>query len=144
LTAISAVSSGNAVPAPTVITIPDINVAVTPQNLEGYMLELDNVTISGQPGPLDGSNSPAGAKITDGSGNNMTFYYWPTSYSVANANLTGMAVPTGPVNMTGFVSVYSGTAEFTPMTITSVPEPSVVALLVLAGLGLVFRFRRGV
>ena len=53
----------------------------------------------------------------------MVFYYWPTSYSVANANIANMKIPTGLVNMTGFVSAYGAGAgtnipEFNPISIT--------------------------
>ncbi len=134
VTSIVANSSGNAVPSPTVTTIPAINVPTLPFSVAGYMLELDNVTISGETGNFGITNSPAGAMITDGSGNSMTFYYWPTSYSTANVNLFGKAVPTGPVDMTGFVSVYNGVAEFSPMNITApVPEPSTLVLLAAGG-----------
>ena len=47
----------------------------------------------------------------------MELYYWPTSYSVANANLygtstyqNGSGVSTGLVDMTGFVSRSPGSA----------------------------------
>jgi hypothetical protein len=133
VTSILANSSGNVVPPPTVTTIPAINQSTLPFSIAGYMLELDNVTISGQTGTFGITNSPAGAAITDGSGNSMTFYYWPTSYSTANVNLFGEAVPTGPVDMTGFVSVYGTTAEFSPMTITPVPEPATLVLLAAGG-----------
>ena len=102
-----------------------------PFSVAGYLFELDDVTISGISGTFGTANLTG--TITDGSGNSMTLYYWPTSYSVENANLAGTAIPTGAVNMTGFVSVYSGVAEFTPMTITAVPEPGTLVLLV-AGL----------
>ena len=78
VTSIVANSSGNAVPSPTVTTIPAIDVPTLPFSVAGYMLELDNVTISGETGNFGITNSPAGAMITDGSGNSMTFYYWPT------------------------------------------------------------------
>ena len=95
--------------------------ATEPFTTAGYMLELDNVTIGGISGAFGVANLTG--TITDSGSNSMTLYYWPTSYSVANANLFGQAIPTGPVNMTGFVSVYNSVAEFTPMTVTVVPEP---------------------
>jgi hypothetical protein len=55
---------------------------------------------------------------------------------VANANLDGMAIPTGPVNMTGFVSVYgsgaTADAEFSPISITAAPVPEPGSLVLLA------------
>ena len=135
LTAISAVSSGNAVPPPTPATISEINGTTEPENRAGYYLELDNVQISGISGTFGIANLTG--TITDQGGNSMTLYYWPTSYSVPVANLGGTAIPTGLVNMTGFVSVYTtpgSTGEFTPMTITAaVPEPATLALLAAGG-----------
>jgi hypothetical protein len=145
VTAISATGAA-AVPAPVGTTIPIINVSTLPSSVAGYMLELDGVTISGISGNFDGSNLQG--TITDGSHNSMTLYYWPTSYSVENANLTG-PIPTGRVNMTGFVSVYGtpGTAEFTPMTIGTaapVPEPGTMVLLAsgLAAAAIMFLRRK--
>ena len=42
----------------------------------------------------------------------------------------GTAVPTGPVNITGFVSIF-GTPEFTPVSITPAPEPTVAVTTAL-------------
>ena len=122
IAAISKASSGNAVPAPTVTTIPTINVSTLPlSTIAGHMLELDNVTVGGLSGNFGKANVTG--TLTDGSNNSMTFYYWPTSYSVANANMFGRLIPTIPVSMTGFVSVYTSggvsTAEFSPITITA-------------------------
>jgi len=135
VTAIGAASSGNAVPAPKVTTIPTINQANLPLGVAGYYLELDNVTISGVSGTQVWNNATLGNQaglITDSSNNSMNLYYWPTSYSVASQNLAGLAIPTGLVDMTGFVSVYPGppaNIEFTPLTITPVPEPGTLVLL---------------
>ena len=127
LTALTSDGAAGTVPAPTLTTIPAINVATEPFSTAGYMLELDNVTIGGISGTFGVANLTG--TITDSGSNSMTFYYWPTSYSVANANLFGQAIPTGPVNMTGFVSVYNSVAEFTPITVTAVPEPGALILL---------------
>ena len=126
-TALTSDGTAGTVPGPVLTTIPAINVATEPFSTAGYLLELDNVTIGGISGAFGITNLTG--TITDGSSNSMTFYYWPTSYSVSNANLFGQAIPTSPVNMTGFVSVYNGVAEFTPLTITTVPEPSTLVLL---------------
>jgi len=127
-TTVTKLGISSAVPAPEVVTIPQIDFSTPPQNVAGYMLELDNVKITGagNPGSTFGINdSPGGAKITDQNGNSIQFYYWPTSYSTANANLANMTIPTGLVNMTGFVSVYgnSNVPEFSPITITPSQGP---------------------
>ena len=119
-------------PGPKQTTVSAINTVNPGFGLLGYMLELDNVTIggSGMVGKtFDGTNLTG--TVSDGTGS-MTLYYWPTSYSVANVNFTGKAVPTGPVDITGFVDVFSGTtAEFVPLNMTSVqtPEPGTLVLL---------------
>ena len=106
--------------------------------LAGYYLEIQNVTISGSTGSYQ-STFPSylsniaveSYTISDGT-TNMLFFDWTTSYS-DDAALGGKAVPTGPVNVYGVISVNSGgaNAEFIPFLI--VPEPSA---FVLAGLGL--------
>jgi len=114
----------------------------------GYLWTLDNVTISGAgAGPNFGTgNSPSGAMITDSSNNSMTLFYWPTSYSVANANLANIPIPSGPVDMTGFVSVFTSgstsTPEFSPLTITPVPEPGTLAVFGAGSVLLLMGMRR--
>jgi len=127
-TTVTKVGISATVPPPQVVTIPQIDYSTVPFNVAGYMLTLNNVKITGagNPGSTFGINdSPGGATVTDQSGNSMQFYYWPTSYSSANANLANMAIPTGLVNMTGFVSVYgnSNVPEFSPITITPSQGP---------------------
>ncbi len=54
----------------------------------------------------------------------MTLYYWPTSY---NTSLYGQTIPTGPVNITGFLSVYPGSPnspEFIPISYSSATTPT--------------------
>ena len=136
-------------PATLVATIPQLNVATLPQGIAGHLIELDNVTISG--GGTFSSIFPTYAggnvsyTVTDGSANSMVLYDWVTSYSSAAA-LGGAAVPTGLVDIIGFDSVFTSgstsTAEFTPISITSVPEPSTLALSALGGLALLLKFRR--
>jgi len=142
-----------AAPGPLVTTIPALNVATTPQSLAGHLLELDNVLITGAgaggffPTYAQASIATETFTITDTSLNSMVFFDWVTSYSTAAAfGDMGMAVPTGRVNMIGFVSVNPGTVptpEFTAIAITSVPEPATLALCGLGGLLLAgYRQRR--
>jgi hypothetical protein len=137
-------SAGNPVSA-TLATISQLNVDTLPQSIAGYLIEVNNVTISG--GGAYSSIFPTYAggnvsyTITDGSGN-MTLYDWVTSYSTCAA-FGGTAVPTGPVDILGFDSVYNNAApEFTPIEIISVPEPTALSLCALGGLALLLKFRR--
>lgn len=133
--------TGSTAPA-TVTTISTVlglgNGVTNNLTLAGTYVEIKNVTISGSTGsysstfPAYLSNIAAETyTISDGS-TNMAFFDWTTSYSV-DAAMGGSAVPTGPVNVYGFLSVNPGApnAEFVPLAI--VPEPSA---FVLAGMGL--------
>jgi hypothetical protein len=137
-TAVSLVSSGNAVSAPAVETIAQLNQTTLPENIAGYLFTVDNVTLSGL--TTFGIANQTGS-MSDGT-NSMTFYYWPTSYSAANVNLFGQTPPTGLVDVTGFVSVYpSSPAEFAPISITAVPEPASMGLLLIGGIAALIRRR---
>jgi hypothetical protein len=135
ITAISTQASGGATvtsPVPSTITTlsgggSGMAGYTIPNSVAGRLISLTGVTISGVSGSFGIAN--LSGTITDGSGNSMGFYYWPTSYSAANVNLYGNTVPTGLVNMTGFVSEYPGDVpEFSPITITPdvVPEPMTI------------------
>ena len=117
-----------------------------PLSVAGYLVTLNDVTLSnvtsGTVAASTFTNYSGGnltGTITDTSGNQLTLYYWPTSYSSAAANLYNDVIPTTPVNVTGFVSVYPGSlAEFSPISIvnypsgtplTQAPEPGTLALL---------------
>jgi hypothetical protein len=144
-TSISLISSGHSVPAPGKFAISDLNVATLPSTIAGHLIEVDNVTISGSPAtfPLY-SGGNVSYTMTDSGNNSMILYDWVTSYSTAAA-MGGNPVPTGPVDILGFDSVFTSggvsTAEFTPIQITSVPEPASIALAGL-GLGLLAALRR--
>lgn len=122
-------------PGATVVTIPEINQTSTMANgllnqYSGYYIQLDNVTITGAPAAFP-THATGTYGVTDGV-NSMVLYFWASSYS-STAAYGGTTVPTGEVDMDGFVDFYAGSseAEFVPTTITpvaSVPEPSALNL----------------
>ncbi len=137
-TTIFAVNSvGSPVPPPITATISQMNVPTLPLSLAGHLIELNRVWISGAPATF--GEKEFSATITDSSGNSMALFYSPVGISTSLQNLDGLAIPAGPVNMTGIVSEsLSGNdmiAEFSPLTMSSVPEPP---SLTLAGIGAVF------
>jgi hypothetical protein len=145
-------SSGNPLysASPVSTTIPTINVGtnglgLSASGLSGQMLTLHNVTISGAGASWSGNpNVNVTAQISDQSANSMTLFVWGTSYYDAGAIIgSGGAVPTGLVDMTGFLSDFYNTTlnqitpEFIPLSITQVPEPAATAV---CGLGSVLAF----
>ena len=73
-TAISLVGSGGSVPPPLVRNISQINQSPLPLDLGGYLIRLDDVTITGQGTTFTAADGPLTATITDSSGT-MTFYH---------------------------------------------------------------------
>jgi PEP-CTERM motif len=143
LTSISLQSSGNAVASPAVTTIPTLlGLTQTPTLPLGYgenLVTLDNVSLYTDAAgtiPVSG-NFPTHANlplyVKDGSGNIMEMYDWASSYSVDGA-LGGTTIPTGTVNITGFLAVSGGAVQISPVSITSVPEPTSLALFGVGGL----------
>jgi hypothetical protein len=148
-------SSGNPLytAVPVLTTIPTINVGTNGYGLSlsglgGQLLKLHNVTISGVSNATSGSTSIIGnwafhannqGTVSDQSHNNMVMFLWASSYSACGAIAANSnAIPTGLVDMTGFISDFystvtsSITPEFVPTLITVVPEPATVGL---CGLG---------
>jgi hypothetical protein len=146
LTSLSQVSSGNAVPAPILVTTAALaGITSSSLNYLGHYLELHNVEFSGASG-----NFPTHANgtytVTDLSGNNpLTLFQWASSYSTAGA-LGGTPVPTGPVNIYGIVDIFNGTPEFVPFSITpaaaSTPEPGSAGLILVGGIAAQLLLRR--
>jgi hypothetical protein len=142
-------------PVPKVTSIPVVNVGTNGHGLSlsglgGTLLELDNVMISGAGANWAFHQNVTGT-LTDQSNNHMTMFLWASSYSTCAAIAAGGGpVPTGPVDITGFLSDFYNTAtstltpEFVPISITSVPEPVATTL---CGLGsalawICYRLRR--
>jgi hypothetical protein len=147
ITAISAISAGNPIPSPVAYTIPQMTASgtgVLPGNLSGYLVSLNNVTLYSDAAatiPATGNfatHANVALYAKDASGNIIETYVWESSYSVDGA-MGGKPIPTGTVDMTGFVSQSSTfPPEFTPFSITQVvPEPSVLNLF---GAGSVLAF----
>jgi len=150
LTALSNTSTGNTVPSPLLVTIPQINATASEQpskndGINEYLVTLDNVQIdaNGTSNQATG-NFPTHANgtytLSDGT-NTITMFQWASSYSVDGA-LGGTAIPQGPVDITGFADYFSPSAEFVPVSIISVPEPASLGLLALGGLALLKRRSR--
>jgi len=129
--------------APVLTTIPTINVgtnghALNASGLAGYYVKLNNVMISsnGISGGFFPTHANGNYTITDPANNSMTMFFWASSYSSDGA-MGGSAIPQGLVNMTGFVDDFGNSAEFVPISITAVPEPSALNLY---GIGSVVAF----
>jgi len=142
-TSITLQSSGNTVPAPPIINTASIsantlNGVTTPYSIAGYYCELPNVYISG--GPSVFPNYAGGNTtwtLTDSYGTS-TLYDWVTTYS-ACGNMGGTAVPTGEVDIYGFVDAFN---EMVPFAIVAVPEPTTLALIAVGLVGMLAIRRR--
>ncbi len=122
------VSAGNATYGPTATTINQINGATIPNSLNAKLLTITATIGGGMTGVTFGTGTLTGT-VTDSTGSE-SLYYWPTSYSVANANLDGFVPVAGQeYTITGLASNYGGTEpEFIPLEITpaAVPEPMTI------------------
>lgn len=135
LTSIEKVSSSSVVPSPIPVTTAQL-AGITPTSFDvlGHYLLLQNVKFSGASGNFP-IHSNGTYTVTDLSGQNpLTLFQWASSYSTAGA-LGGTPIPIGPVNIAGIVDLFQGTPEFIPFSVTPVPEPASIGLL-LGGLAL--------
>jgi len=130
--------------SPLILTCNQLNTVAGASNVVdgAFYIELQGVTFSGG-GTFSTvfptyANSAAnvGYTLTDGTGSLFDYDYESSYYACSTYG--GTAVPTGPVNVYGFISVFPSTGlaggglpEFTVTQI--VPEPSA---FVLAGMGL--------
>jgi hypothetical protein len=129
--------SGQTTNAALLCTVSQIDTTTLPLSEAGFLIQLDNVTISNTTTSTVFGTSNLALGVTDSTGTE-TLYYWPTSYSACFTGLGGTAIPTsGTYDITGIASVYGGTSpEFTPISMTpvgSVPEPGTLALLAAGG-----------
>jgi len=110
------------------------------QNLAAYMVEIDNVSVSGQGTLTTFPATNATLYLNDTGGHQLTMYFWYTSYS-CDGMMVGGTIPTYPVNVFGMLTSYpsvSGTIttwqdEIIPTAFVGIPEPS---SFMLAGIGL--------
>jgi hypothetical protein len=144
-------SQHNTAPGAITATIEQMNVPTLPYTIAGYLVDLNNVSINDSgagDNPLPGSGlfgtSNLQLTVTDGT-SSEELYYYPSSYSLANINLSAMQIPIGEqVDMVGIASVYpTGPApEFIPMSITVVPEPLSAGLMAIGSVAMLMRRRR--
>jgi len=155
LTAISAQPTSVAIPAPIPITVAGVagsqsvqgsttlNNKVLANGLSSYIVSLSDVKITAGygttvnpyatvfPNYAQATVATESYTITDTGGNTAEMFDWVTSYSTDDL-FGGTAVPTGLVNMTGFVDSF---AEFVPMTITSANAPDASSTMAMLGIG---------
>jgi hypothetical protein len=121
---------------PTTVTTAQLNDAFT-GTVPADKLFLDetvtlaNVTISSTNTTFAVSTT---YNASDALGTSVLFIPAATSYSFVAA-LAGQSIPTGPVNITGFVDYFStgSEVELYPTAITPVPEPAALGLIAAAG-----------
>jgi len=116
------------------------------EDLEGYLVEIDDVTISGQgsltvfPATNSGTGGLNNLYLNDTAGHKLTMYFSYTSYACDGA-MVGAPIPTSPVDVWGLLTSdpsVTGTTtnwqdQLIPTAFEGIPEPS---SFMLAGIGL--------
>jgi len=133
------------------------------QAYENYLVEIQNVTISGEgtlttwPGTNSGTAGLNNLYLTDTAGNSMTMYFWYTSYSCVG-NMVGAPIPdnstltsSGEFDVYGFLTAFPSVTgghtiwqdELVPTAfVATIPEPSSFMLAGVGLLGLLAVIRR--
>jgi hypothetical protein len=128
---ITLISSGNAIPSsyyPT-ITLATASVVPQPPSLAAQLVTINSATLTNLgatqfgTGDLPPTGQATPANIADSSyPAGISYYYFPSSYSFANASFDHLPVPTTAVTLTGIVDVYEGVAEFVAISELGLPE----------------------
>jgi hypothetical protein len=173
ITQATVTSTGNTVPGPVTgmniqsilndcaangqtVTAGTVSTTVLPNDIGGKLVTLNNVWITSfGTAAVPSSYGTANIQTTlnDSSGGTLSMFYWPTSFSACLSNLYGQPIATGSgnqYNMTGFLSDFPGLpgnlVEFTPISVTPVPEPGTLALIgagtTVAAVGYIRRKRK--
>lgn len=139
-TNLTVVSSGNAVPTPAVLTIPQFNAAIVEPNVDA-IVTLDNVTFAaGTPTTLLGNTDYT---LTDGTNTAVLYGYKSYTGTVAGlAAINAVGSPFTPMDITGYVDDFNGVTNLYPLSVVALPEPTSLSLLGIGGLLLARRRRR--
>ena len=86
-----------------------VGIANLGPNIEGRLIQIDNVTFPGAGGNFTVSGSGTNYPCTDGS-NTVDLRINP------NSNINGSAIPTGPQTVVGLLSQFNGTYQILPRT----------------------------
>lgn len=123
--------------------------------LLGQFLQLNNITLWATSGAASGGGTgvfPLNTNTTLNAYNQsdvnqtnpLKIFQWATSYSASGA-LGGTPIydDTGiPLDITGFMDIFSSGPEFVPVSITVVPEPVSMSVVILGGAALLARRRK--
>jgi hypothetical protein len=147
-TAITKNSSGNATPAPLAESITDVSgyttqpaAGATWPSFAGHLITISGVTISSATTGNYGTTNVS-VTLTDSASHTLVGFYNPTTYALANQNLFGTPIASGPVNVTGLLQLFSGAPELLLMSVTPTPEPASLSMIGLLGGAMLIRRRK--